>query len=565
LVNGGAEELDGNHAGESGRTSTRAGAGDRRARRRRRFKRLLVGAAIVGLLSIYPLRCALELSADPLHPKDCPPVDPQAGTGPPAPAGAALRLPADPPWAQRGGTINDASCLNRTAVHGIVDVRTVDDIRSALAYARAAGLRVSIAGVRHSMGGQAFARNAVVLDMTRFNRITFDESTSHLTVQSGATWHDIQNVLHPRFAVRAMQSTDIFTVGGSISVNAHGMDHRAGSVGRTIRAMRIMLPDGTIRTASPTENRRLFSLAVGGYGLFGIILDADLEVARNVVYQSQRETLSYRDFVSRLSSRWLSDPAYGLMYGHLSTAPQSLLDEMLVYVYREVDAPDALIQPLGDVSQVKLRRLVFNLSKRGPLAMRLKWFAEKRIEPLIESCTVTRGVALSQGEACFVSRNEPMHDSVPYLRNNLPRETDILHEYFVPQDQFVRFIDGLRNIVRAGGANLLNASVRVVRKEDNVLTYAPQEPMLAVVLYLNQATDRRGNDQMASLTRRLIDLCLESGGRFFLPYQMHYTAAQLERSYPEVREFLASRAEFDPSHLLSSAFADRLESLLGGG
>ena len=43
---------------------------------------------------------------------------------------------------------------------------------------------------------------------------------------------------------------------------------------------------------------------------------------------------------------------------------------------REVEAPDALIRPLGDVSQVKLRRLVFNLSKQGPLAMRLKWFAE---------------------------------------------------------------------------------------------------------------------------------------------------------------------------------------------
>jgi len=42
--------------------------------------------------------------------------------------------------------------------------------------------------------------------------------------------------------VKAMQSTDIFTVGGSISVNAHGMDHRAGSVGETVRTMRIMLP-----------------------------------------------------------------------------------------------------------------------------------------------------------------------------------------------------------------------------------------------------------------------------------------------------------------------------------
>ena len=34
---------------------------------------------------------------------------------------------------------------------------------------------------------------------------------------------------------------------------------------------------------------------------------------------------------------------------------------MLLYTYRQVEAPAATIPPLGEVSQVKLRRLVFNL------------------------------------------------------------------------------------------------------------------------------------------------------------------------------------------------------------
>ena len=50
---------------------------------------------------------------------------------------------------------------------------------------------------------------------------------------------------------------------------------------------------------------------------------------------------------------------------------------------------------------------------------------------------------MGDGEACLVSRNDPMHDSVAYLRNNLPDETDILHEYFVPRDRIVPFIDAL--------------------------------------------------------------------------------------------------------------------------
>jgi FAD/FMN-containing dehydrogenase len=522
-----------------------------------RWRRWRVTVLLVLLLAIYPIRRAFEYAAEPAGPKDCPPLEPQGDV-----PTVRIETAANVPWSQRGGTINDASCLNRTPVYGIVEVRSADDVRSALAFARANTLRVSTAGVRHSMGGHAFAPNAVVLDMRTFNRIALDEQAGTVRVESGASWHDIQTAIHPRFAIKAMQSTDIFSVGGSISVNAHGMDHRAGSVGQSVRSMRVMLPDGTIRTVSRTADARLFNLVVGGYGLFGVILDADLELTRNAVYRSGRETLSYRDFVPALTGRLLPDPSYALMYGHLSTAPQSLLEEMLLYVYKQEDAPEAVIPPLGEVSQVKLRRLIFNLSKRGPLAMRLKWFAEKRIEPMLESCTVSRNQAMGEGEACFVSRNDPMHDSVAYLRNNLAYETDILHEYFVPHDRFVAFIDGLRTVVRVTQTKLLNASVRVVRREDNALTYAPSDDMLAVVLYINQPTTRAGTEHMADVTRRIVDVCLDSGGRFFLPYQVHYTRQQLERSYPEIRQFLAARTEFDPDGVLTNTFAEKIEAML---
>jgi FAD/FMN-containing dehydrogenase len=170
---------------------------------------------------------------------------------------------------------------------------------------------------------------------------------------------------------------------------------------------------------------------------------------------------------------------------------------------------------------------------------------------------VARTQAMGEGEACLVSRNHPMHDSVEYLRNNLPQETDILHEYFIPERSFVPFVDGLRRAVREEQAGLLNASVRVVHRESNALSYAPEDGMLAVVLYLNQSTDRDGSDRMARLTRRLIDLCAESGGRFFLPYQTVYTADQLQRSYPEIGAFFAAKREIDPDGLLTNAFYEK--------
>jgi FAD/FMN-containing dehydrogenase len=456
-------------------------------------------------------------------------------------------------WAQRGGTINDASCLSRVDVYGIVEVHSVEDIARTLAFAHAKGLKVTAAGARHSMGGQAFDHGGIVLDMRRFNRMSLNAAARTLTVESGATWHDIQTYLHPRFAVRAMQSSDIFTVGGSISVNAHGMDHQVGAMARSVKAMRVMRPDGTIEEVSRETNRKAFDLIVGGYGLFGIILEADLEVADNVIYRTGRRIIDYKDFPEVFAKDIEANPAVGLSYLHLSTAPSSLLRQAILYTYAQVDDVDAKVGALGEVRAIALRRLMLNLSKQNALFMELKWFAEKYVEPQLESCTVTRARALGSAEACLVSRNDPMHDSVAYLRNSLANDTDILHEYFIPRDHFVPFIDGLRQVLLANGTNLLNASVRVVHAEENFLSYSPGNAF-SVVLYINQTADEEGNRRMRKVTSELIELTLAHGGRFFLPYQLHYTPEQLRRSYPQIADFFAAKREVDPREVLANTF-----------
>lgn len=501
-----------------------------------------------------------EYSADPSGEKDCLPLfsdSAGARSTPDRTDRIEVKAPVPaPPWAHQGGTINDASCLNRTPIYGVVRVTAAEDIASALLFAGAHDLKVSIAGVRHSMGGQAFFKDAVVLDMTTFNALSLDEHSKILTVQSGATWHDIQNFLHPKYAVKAMQSTDIFTVGGSISVNAHGMDHRVGAIGKTIRSMRLMLPDGSIQRLSRTDNQELFNLVIGGYGLFGIILDVELDVTDNVIYRPGRRIIEQTAFPDLFATELAHQQELGLIYGHLSTAPQSFLREMILYTYAETASTGAEIPALTEVSHTKLRRLVINLSKRGSLPMRLKWFAEKRIEPKLESCSVTRNQAMKDGEACLVSRNEPMHDSVKYLNNNLKRETDILQEYFIPRDRFVTFVDGLGRILGENRTNLLNASVRVVHQEDNALNYAPTD-MFSIVLYINQDTTDEGNERMGNVTRQIIDLTIGLDGTFFLPYQLHFTPGQLQRAYPGITAFFEAKKRYDPQLVLTNTFYEK--------
>src|SRR5450755_1783523 len=122
-------------------------------------------ALLVVVFSVYGLRKLQVLAADPVGEKDCRPAADGAEQGrSDLDRIKAIAPLADVKWSQLGGSINDASCLNKTEIYGVVDVKSVDDIAKTLAFARDNKLSVTTAGVRHSMGGQAFRKGGIVLD-----------------------------------------------------------------------------------------------------------------------------------------------------------------------------------------------------------------------------------------------------------------------------------------------------------------------------------------------------------------------------------------------------------------
>src|SRR5688572_664900 len=71
------------------------------------------------------------------------------------------------------GYVDDVSRMNRTQVSEVWAVpadapATEQQLRELLAKARATGLRVSIAGARHSMGGHTIYPGGIAIDTTSF-------------------------------------------------------------------------------------------------------------------------------------------------------------------------------------------------------------------------------------------------------------------------------------------------------------------------------------------------------------------------------------------------------------
>lgn len=489
---------------------------------------------LVILLVILAIGKIYYLSSDPIKEKDFyPHIRHKEKPLDEAPKGL--------PFSQFGGTINDVTGVNRTSIYGILQITSQDDLRNALQFARQQQLTVSIAGSKHSMGGQEFVTDALVLDMHGFHQMSVDTKNKILTVQSGAIWHHILEYLNPyTLSIEAMQSFDLPTVGGTISVNAHGMDHRIGAIASSIQSLRLMLADGSIQTVSRQENDELFQAVVGGYGLFGIILDAQLTLMDNIAYTEVRTIIKTQDFPSAYAGI-VNDPTYHMFYARLSDAPSSFLKEMIVYSYKDV-GPLASPQPLQPEKLVRLTRFVFNLSLKGDVGREIKWWAEKYIQPLTQTFPQ--------------SRNQIMYRSYAYLKNNLHNNTDVLQEYFLPQEQILTFIHGLGNILQRLRVVTRNVEIRSVHKEHILLDYA-QGDWFGVVLYLNFDANRRDMRKITQAHSELIDLAQSLGGSFYLPYQLSATKEQIEKSYPEFDTFLGLKKQYDAELIFTSKFYDK--------
>jgi FAD/FMN-containing dehydrogenase len=463
--------------------------------------------------------------------------------------------PAPVDFKQIGGFTNDASHLNKTAIHGVVRISSEEDVRKALQFARENKLKVSCAGQQHSMGGQTFTHGGLVLDFHDFNHISLDKGHKTVNVQSGVRWWQVQQLLDKQgLSVKSMQSINIFSIGGSLSVNGHGIDPAPGQIAPTVRRMRVMLSNGEVVNASPTENTDLFRHVLGGYGLFGVILDVDLAVVDNEMYNRRAVYINYKDFPAYYRSHIEGNNEVGLTFGRLSISPGSYLRETAVHVYDKTQFTGSL-PPLTPGRLESLDRFIINFSKRGGVGRWLRWTLEKYVEPRLHTC-VTRNQAMNQKDVCLVSRNEEMYDDMAYLKNRLP-DTDILQEYFVAYDHMPEFVDSLRSVVQRNRANLLNVTIRTVHKDDvTALPYA-KEDMFAFVLYFNVGFDTRDNEVLKKTTSDLIDATQLLGGTYYLPYQLFYSKEQLRKSYPEIDDFFAEKRRYDQEELFSNKFYEK--------
>lgn len=154
----------------------------------------------------------------------------------------------------------------------IVRAEDAADVSRSITFARRFGLKLSVKGGGHSIGGHSVNNGGLVIDMRRMNNIRVDAENRTAWAQSGAVAREFLAAVEPYglavpFGDAGSVGLGGITLGGGIGylVRKHGLtiDNLLG--------IEMVTADGQIIQATETENPELFWALRGGGGNFGVV------------------------------------------------------------------------------------------------------------------------------------------------------------------------------------------------------------------------------------------------------------------------------------------------------
>jgi FAD/FMN-containing dehydrogenase len=440
-----------------------------------------------------------------------------------------------------GPIVNDVTRLNPIEVSAVIEPKSTAEIITAIKNSKGP---ISIGGGRYSMGGQTATEKGVQLDLRKFKKIlNLDIPAKKITVQAGATWRDIQEEIDPHsLSIKIMQTYANFTVGGSLSVNAHGRYVGSGPLIHSIDSIKLVLADGKEARASPVENQEIFFAAVGGYGGIGVITEATLNLTKNEKVRREIKELPISEYKKYFQENVLSNPDAVFHNGDLYTKDcQSVRLENWFKTEKQLTEVTRL-QPRG--AYYFLIPNIISLISTFPLG---REFRRNFLDPVLYR---NEQVVWRNYEASYdVAQLEPM----------TPRWiwTYVLQEYFVPENQLEIFVPKMCGVFERNDVNVVNVSIRHAKRDSGSYLAWARENVFSFVIYYKQRTSDSAKEKTGNWTREMIDEVLSVNGRYYLPYQIHATEAQFKQAYPDSFKFFAIKRKVDPDNRFRNKLWDR--------
>jgi len=454
--------------------------------------------------------------------------------------------------APAGAVVNDVhSQLNPTRVERVVHADSLEAIQATILRAKREGNAISIAGGRHAMGGQQFGADTVLIDTSKLNRVlSFDSNRGLVEVEAGIQWPELIEYLltvqkgRPRQwgIIQKQTGADRFCIGGSLAANVHGRGLLLKPFVGDVESFVFVDADGNVRTCSRQENQQLFSLVIGGYGLFGIVAAVTLRLAPRRKLERVVQVIEAEDLMPAFEQR-IAD---GFLFGDFQYATDESSDDFLrkgvFSCYRPVDETTPVPEGQKELSEQDWRRLLY-----------LSHTEKRRAFQEYASHYLSSSGQIYWSDTHQLSVYiDNYHEWLDQRLGATDRATEMITEIYVPRPALTRFLEDVRKDFRQNRVNVSYGTIRLIERDDESFLAWAKHPYACIIFNLHVVHTPQGLERAARDFRRLIDLAIPYGGSYYLTYHRWATRRQVETCYPQLSEFLRLKKRYDPEERFQS-------------
>jgi FAD/FMN-containing dehydrogenase len=459
----------------------------------------------------------------------------------------APRILAEP---EREIWVNDVhSQLNRTRVRELLTPRTREQLAEIVRSASRKALPISVSGCRHSMGGQQFATDSICVDTRSLDRvISFDQERGLIEAEAGVQWPklirsylDAQADSAKQWGIAQKQTgADTFTLGGSLSSNVHGRGLAMKPLISNVESFTLIDTDGKSIRCSRDENNELFRLAIGGYGLFGLIDTVTLRLVPRQKLRRVVEIISASNLPKRFEERIAQSFLYGDFQFSVDEKSPDFLQRGVFSCYEPIDEHEPIVakKELRDDDWLELLRLAY--TDRGKAFKRY-------CDYYLSTNGQTYWSDTNQLSAYLLNYAQKIRDQIGGDESSL-----IITEIYVPRADLPDFLAQAAELLRSNRTIVIYGTVRLIEKDNESFLAWAKEPYACIIFNLLTLHTPGGVEASVRSFRGLIDLAIARGGSYYLTYHKFAKAEQIMACYPQFKQFLELKRKYDAAERFQS-------------
>lgn len=444
--------------------------------------------------------------------------------------------------------------LNHSRVHTHRPDST-EAVTHLIRQAATTGACLAICGGRHAMGGQQFLDGELLLDMRSMDRILeFDISRGLVRAEAGIQWPSlIEGILTaqrnlegdsaPRWGIAQKQTgADALTLGGALAANVHGRGLLMTPIVGDIEAFTLVGADAKPISCSRSQNSELFSLVIGGYGLFGVITDVTLRLAQRRILRRVVRVIDIEDAIMAAERRIQEGFLYGDFQFDVDPASPDFLTKGVFASYCPVSDDDSISSEQRRLTREDWLNLLSLAHTDKKQAFTL--YAQHYL--------ATDGQLYHSDSHQLAEYLDDYHETIDARIGATSKGSEMITELYVPPDRLVQFLHSAARSLAERQAQVIYGTIRLIQPDtDTVMAWAKQR-YACVIFNLHIDHDDASIARSADAFRALIDLAASLDGSYFLTYHRWATPNQLADCYPRAHEFFTAKRRHDPGGIFQS-------------